>query len=109
MTGRQESIARCGGPHYDDSRRGGPCRPRGDNVDPTTPPPGTDEPASPGRRAALRAAAVLPYALPGLLAGAGTAAHAQGAYPNRPIKVVIPVPAGSAFDAVIRPLGQRLQ
>ncbi len=61
------------------------------------------------RRTVLRAAAAAPWALPGLMAGAGSAAHAQGAYPNRPIKVVIPVPAGSAFDAVIRPLGQRLQ
>ena len=58
------------------------------------------------RRRAMR------HALAGVAAGAlpvaWREAFAQGAYPNRPIRVVIPVPAGSAFDTVIRPLGQRL-
>lgn len=43
------------------------------------------------------------------LAGIAAPVHAQGTYPNRPVRVVIPVPAGSAFDAVIRPLGLRTQ
>ena len=54
------------------------------------------------RRGALRCAVA------GVLPLAWSQAFAQGAYPNRPIRVVIPVPAGSAFDTVIRPLGQRL-
>jgi hypothetical protein len=61
---------------------------------------------APARCAALR------YALNGAFAGVVPAAWgqapAQAAWPNRPIRVVIPVPAGSAFDTVIRPLGQRL-
>ena len=61
---------------------------------------------SASRRAALR------YALGGAVAGIAPAAWGQSpapaAWPNRPIRVVIPVPAGSAFDTVIRPLGQRL-
>jgi tripartite-type tricarboxylate transporter receptor subunit TctC len=61
-------------------------------------------PASPlRRREVIGLAAALPFTL------AALSAAAQGAWPNRPIKVVIPVPAGSAFDAVVRPLGQRLQ
>lgn len=62
-----------------------------------------DLPASPARRRALGMAAALPFALT-----AGGAA-AQSAWPNRPIRVVIPVPAGSAFETVMRPLGQRVQ
>ena len=60
----------------------------------------------PSRRVALR------YALSGAIAGvvpvAWGQAPGQAAWPSRPIRVVIPVPAGSAFDTVIRPLGQRL-
>lgn len=61
---------------------------------------------SPARRAALRCA--LSGVIAGLVPTAWGQASAQAAWPNRPIRVVIPVPAGSAFDTVIRPLGQRL-
>lgn len=36
-------------------------------------------------------------------------ASAQAAYPNRPIKLVVPYPAGGASDAVARMLGEKLQ
>lgn len=57
----------------------------------------------PGRRRVLSAAAAA------ALGGLAPWTRAQSGYPDRPIRVVIPVPAGSAFDSVIRPLGQRLQ
>jgi tripartite-type tricarboxylate transporter receptor subunit TctC len=40
---------------------------------------------------------------------AGTRASAQGAYPNRAVKLINPFPAGSPVDAVARPIAQRLQ
>ena len=40
--------------------------------------------------------------------GAGTVAHAQG-YPDRPIKLVVPFPAGGATDTTSRLVAQRLQ
>ncbi|HYF21421.1 MAG TPA: tripartite tricarboxylate transporter substrate binding protein [Ramlibacter sp.] len=54
---------------------------------------------SSSRRAALAALAslALPYA-----------AKAQGSFPNKPIKVVVPFPAGGSTDAVVRILGERL-
>ncbi len=46
-----------------------------------------------------------------VLTGAGVA-HAQDAYPNRPIKLIVPFPAGGALDSLARPiavgLGKRL-
>ncbi|MES2184840.1 MAG: tripartite tricarboxylate transporter substrate binding protein [Pseudomonadota bacterium] len=47
----------------------------------------------------------------GALTGGSAAAPAvaQGTYPNRPIRLVLPVPPGSAMDTIIRPLGQRVQ
>jgi tripartite-type tricarboxylate transporter receptor subunit TctC len=40
--------------------------------------------------------------------GAGTVVHAQG-YPDRPIKLVVPFPAGGATDTTSRLVAQRLQ
>src|SRR4029079_6206642 len=37
-----------------------------------------------------------------------TPAHAQD-YPNRPITVVVPFPAGGPTDAIIRNLGERMR
>ena len=36
------------------------------------------------------------------------AAHAQGTYPDRPIKLIVPFPAGGATDLIARTLGQKL-
>ncbi|VTU16310.1 Argininosuccinate lyase [Variovorax sp. SRS16] len=48
-----------------------------------------------------------------LLAAAGTAglalaAHAQGAYPNHPVVMVVPYPAGGSADILARTVGQKL-
>jgi tripartite-type tricarboxylate transporter receptor subunit TctC len=52
-----------------------------------------------GRRAAL-SLAVAPLAMPAL---------AQGAWPNRPIRLIVPFPPGGSNDVVARPLADRLQ
>ena len=38
-----------------------------------------------------------------------SSATAQAAYPSRPIKFVVPYPAGGASDAVARMIGEKLQ
>lgn len=53
------------------------------------------------RRFALWGAAL---ALPAL----APAAWGQGAYPNRPLRVIVPQPPGGGFDMVARALGERL-
>lgn len=45
----------------------------------------------------------------GLALGAPDASWAQGAYPARPVKIIIPVPAGSAPDLLTRIIGQGFQ
>ncbi len=49
--------------------------------------------------------------LSGVLASAlgWTATRAQSAYPNKPIKLIIPFPPGGLFDSVGRPLAERLK
>lgn len=56
------------------------------------------------RRHLLQALAATPAAL---LAGPWTAARAQGEYPARPIKLVVPFPAGSTPDVFARLVGDR--
>ncbi len=52
-----------------------------------------------GRRAAIGLGLTL----------ASPAVHAQGAWPNRPIRIVVPFPPGGSNDVVARPIAERLQ
>jgi tripartite-type tricarboxylate transporter receptor subunit TctC len=54
---------------------------------------------SPSRRRALRAALICTAAL-----GASPWATAQSAWPNKPVTIVVPFPAGGGTDAFARPL-----
>ena len=47
--------------------------------------------------------------LGGLLAMTAAAALAQPAYPNRPIKIVVPISPGSATDVLVRAVAERMQ
>jgi tripartite-type tricarboxylate transporter receptor subunit TctC len=53
------------------------------------------------RQAGLAAAFALSFALPGLVL-------AQGTYPDKPIRIVVPYPPGASTDAVARIVGQKL-
>jgi tripartite-type tricarboxylate transporter receptor subunit TctC len=55
----------------------------------------------------IRAATAL-SAIIAISVGAGAVAHAQG-YPERPIKLVVPFPAGGATDTTSRLVAQRMQ
>jgi tripartite-type tricarboxylate transporter receptor subunit TctC len=48
-------------------------------------------------------------ALAGVVLAATVPAHAQGAYPNQPVKVVVPFAAGGLPDTVARIVGLKLQ
>lgn len=39
----------------------------------------------------------------------GSGVFAQGAYPNRPIKIVVPISPGSATDVLVRAVAERMQ
>ncbi len=54
-----------------------------------------------GRRTALAL-------LTGALALAGGLAHAQGGYPNKPIRLVVPFPPGGGTDLIARTVAQKL-
>jgi len=43
-----------------------------------------------------------------LFGGAAPALHAEAAYPNKPIRVVVPFPAGGAVDTFVRIIGPEL-
>lgn len=53
-------------------------------------------------RHSRRATIALSLALPSL-------AQAQGAYPNRPVRLVVPFPPGGSNDTVARPVAERMQ
>jgi tripartite-type tricarboxylate transporter receptor subunit TctC len=42
------------------------------------------------------------------MAGAATAVYAQADYPNRPVRLIVGFPAGSAADITARVLGNRM-
>lgn len=63
------------------------------------------KPADAGRRRALLAAAAFGGAV---ATGLPSMAGAQGAYPNRPIKIVVPYSAGTGSDAVARTVAQSI-
>ena len=56
------------------------------------------------RRQLLKALAATPAAL---MAGSWTAARAQGDYPAKPIRLVVPFPAGSTPDVFARVVGEK--
>ncbi len=56
------------------------------------------------RRRLLRVAAAAPIASAGFSGGA----PAQQGYPNRPIRAIVPVPAGGTLDLIGRQVGQRI-
>ena len=51
---------------------------------------------------------ILPVAAIGLLAAGPLTAAGQGAYPNRPVKIVVPISPGSGTDVVARMVAERL-
>jgi tripartite-type tricarboxylate transporter receptor subunit TctC len=52
--------------------------------------------------------ALFRFVVAAALAGVSIAAHAQGVYPNKPIKLIVPFPAGGSVDITSRGLAQKL-
>jgi tripartite-type tricarboxylate transporter receptor subunit TctC len=48
-------------------------------------------------------------ALAAFLAGTSPSAAQQPAYPSKPVKIILPIPAGTALDVVVRALGDQLR
>ena len=73
-------------------------------------PPGTARRAALGAIPGSMAHRLALGAILGALAGAGLtpAAHAQGSYPNKPIRMIVPLAAGSAVDNAARILAQKM-
>jgi tripartite-type tricarboxylate transporter receptor subunit TctC len=64
-------------------------------------------PATPGRRIMIGRAAVVAIAVAGFLAGGGIAVPQD--YPSRPVKIVVPFPAGGGTDALTRVIAKGLE
>jgi len=58
--------------------------------------------------ACLRAASAVLCALPALLGPNGAAAQTQQSYPSRPIRVIVPYPAGGSADLASRVVAQKM-
>src|SRR5262245_15774591 len=59
-------------------------------------------------RATFRRATLLPSVALGLLIAGPTTATGQDSYPDRLVKIVVPVPAGGAVDTLARIAADRL-
>lgn len=63
---------------------------------------------TPARRSILRTCVAAAFAVgPALLVGAQ--AQTPAGWPDRPVRVVVPAPAGSSLDVIVRLLGERLK
>lgn len=63
---------------------------------------------TPARRSILRTCLAAAFAVgPALLVGAQ--AQTQAGWPDKPVRVVVPAPAGSSLDVIVRLLGERLK
>jgi tripartite-type tricarboxylate transporter receptor subunit TctC len=61
------------------------------------------------RRAATAKLLGMGLAATTALFGFSSLAHAQDAYPSKPIKIIVPFPPGGSSDAVVRLVAQRMQ
>lgn len=61
-----------------------------------------------GARALMAAMAMFGTAMLGAALPAATPAGAQQAYPARPVRIVMPLPAGSALDIILRLVGEAM-
>ena len=53
----------------------------------------------------MRRPALSILALAAVLAGISPSAAQQPAFPSKPVKMILPIPAGTALDVVVRALG----